>query len=270
MDINASLQVLLTDFLLFLPRLVTALVTFFAALLLSSAAAKSVERYFKHRSETIKAVVLLTQSIRIGVIVFGIILALEQVNFNVTGFVAGLGIAGFTIGFALQDISRNFIAGIILIIRQPFSVGDAIKIDAFSGAVTDITLRDTVIKSWDGERVIIPNATVFNASITNYSDLPLRRRNIIFSINPEQDVARAISIFRQAVENIDGVLPQPQLTIQAEEVNSAGVQIAIRFWTDQSKSNIFEIHSQAIQAIRDAAVREKIGLPSAVQVVQLE
>ena len=131
MDIHASLQLLLVDFLKFLPNLATALVTFLAAMLLSSAAAKSVERYFNHRSESLKAVVLLTQFIRIAVIVFGLILALEQVNFNVTGFVAGLGIAGFTIGFALQDISRNFIAGIILMIRQPFSVGDAIKIDTF-------------------------------------------------------------------------------------------------------------------------------------------
>ncbi len=269
MDINASLKLLLVDFLQFLPSLVAALVTFAAAMLLSSAAAKSVERYFNHRSETQKAMVLLTQSIRIGVVVFGLILALEQVNFNVTGFVAGLGIAGFTLGFALQDISRNFIAGIILVLRRPFAIGDAIKIDAFSGAVTDITLRDTVIKSWDGERVIIPNATVFNSSIINYSDLPLRRRNIIFSINPEEDVARAIALFRQTVANIEGVLAQPQLTVQAEKVNSAGVQIAIRFWADQSNSDIFEIHSQVIQAIRSAAVREKIGLPSAVQMVQI-
>ena len=177
---------------------------------------------------------------------------------------------GFTIGFALQDISRNFIAEIILIIRRPFSIGDAIKIDPYSGSVTDITLRDTVIKTWDGERVIIPNQTVFNASITNYSDLPLRRRNIIFAINPELDVAKAITVFRRAVENIEGILAEPQLTIQAEGLTSGGVQIAIRFWVDQTKSNLFEIHSQAIQAIRDAAAQEKIGLPSAVQVVQLE
>ena len=269
MDINASIQALLIDFLNFLPNLVTALVTFFAALLLSSALAKSIDRYFSHRSEAQKAVVLVSQFVRITVIVFGGILALEQVDFNVTGFVAGLGIAGFTIGFALQDISRNFIAGIIMIIRQPFSVGDAIKIDTFSGAVTDITLRDTVIKTWDGERVIIPNQTVFNASITNYSDLPLRRRNIIFLIHQDEDVAKVITLFRQAVENIEGILDNPKLIVQAENMNSAGVQIAIRFWVDQSNGNLFEIHSQAIQAIRNAAVREKIILPSSVQVVQV-
>ena len=270
MDINASLQVLLVDFLKFLPKLVTALVTFFVAMLLSTAAVKSVDRYFNQRSGAQKAGVLLSQFVRIGVIVFGGILALEQVDFNVTGFVAGLGIAGFTIGFALQDISRNFIAGIIMIIREPFGIGDAIKIDTFSGAVTDITLRDTVIKTWDGERVIIPNQTVFNASITNYSDLPLRRRNIIFMINQDVDVANAITHFRQAVENIEGILDQPKLTVQAEKVNSAGVQIAIRFWVDQSTSNLFEIYSQAIQAIRNTAVREKISLPSAVQMVQID
>ena len=111
--------------------------------------------------------------------------------------------------------------------------------------------------------------TVFNGSITNYSDLPLRRRNIVLSINPEEDVTRAITLFRQAVENIEGVLARPQLTVQAEKVNGAGVQIAIRFWTDQSSSNIFEIHSQVVQAIRSVAVTEKISLSSAVQVVQL-
>ena len=269
MDINASLQVLLTDFLLFLPKLVTALVTFVIALLLSSAAARSVNRYFRARSETHQAVVLMTQFVRIGIIVFGGILALEQVDFNVTGFVAGLGIAGFTIGFALQDISRNFIAGIILIIRQPFSVGDAIKIDTYSGAVTDITLRDTVIKTWDGERVIIPNSTVFNASITNYSDLPLRRRNIIFLINADEDVARVITLFQETVKNIEGVLADPQVTVQAENMNGAGVQIAIRFWIDQTQGSLLAIHSQVIQAIRDAAAREKISLSSVMQIAQV-
>ena len=127
-----------------------------------------------------------------------------------------------------------------------------------------------MIKTWDGERVIIPNQTVFNASITNYSDLPLRRRNIIFLINHDADVANAITHFRQAVESIEGILDQPKLTVQAEKVNSVGVQIAVRFWVDQSSGNLFEIYSQAIQAIRNTAVREKIGLPSAVQMVQIE
>ena len=102
-------------------------------MLLSSAAVKSVDRYFNRRSEAQKAGVLLSQFVRIGVIVFGGILALEQVEFNVTGFVAGLGIAGFTIGFALQDISRNFIAGIIMIIREPFGIGDATRSTPFRG-----------------------------------------------------------------------------------------------------------------------------------------
>ena len=257
MDINASLQELLADFIRFLPNLITALVIFLATMLFSSAAVKSIERYFEKRRGTRKAVVLLSQFVRIVVIAFGVVLALEQVNFNVTGFVAGLGIAGFTIGFALQDISRNFIAGIILIIRQPFSIGDAIKVDAYSGSVTDITLRDTVIKTWDGERVIIPNQMVFNAAITNYSDLPLRRRNIIFTINPEEDVARAMVLFRQAVEKIEGVLAEPHLTVQAEEVNSTGVQIAIRFWVDQRQSSLPDIHSRVVQAIRDAQFRRE-------------
>jgi small-conductance mechanosensitive channel len=89
------------------------------------------------------------------VLVLGTVVALGQVNFDVTGFVAGLGVAGVTIGFALQDIARNFVAGIILLIRQPFDIGDAVEVGDYAGSVLDITTRDTVLKTWDGEMVIL-------------------------------------------------------------------------------------------------------------------
>ena len=83
------------------------------------------------------------------VIILGILTALEQVNFDVTSFIAGLGIAGITIGFALQDIARNFVAGILLLVRQPFNIGNAVKVAGYSGTVLDITTRDTVLNQRD-------------------------------------------------------------------------------------------------------------------------
>lgn len=260
MDINASLQTLLANFLLFLPKLITALVTLVVVLLLASLAARSVEQGLGRRPRMKNSIQLLSQLARWSILAFGLVLVLEQVNFNVVGFVAGLGIAGFTIGFALQDIARNFVAGIILIIRQPFRIGDSVKVVDYTGTVIEINLRDTVIRTWDGEKVILPNQAVYGAAIVNYSDLPVRRRTVTLRIDPHADIVRARMIFQTTLASIPGVLAKPGVSIQVEGLNGTGIQLVIYFWVNQTQSDLSEVQSVAVQALWAAAAREKISL----------
>ncbi len=267
-DIQVSLQVLLTNFLLFLPKLVTALITFGLSLVLAGLAAGSVERGLGRRAVLKSSLKLLAQLTRGAVLVFGLILALEQVDFNVSGFIAGLGIVGFAIGFALQDIARNFVAGIILILRQPFRIGNWVRVADFSGTVTEINLRDTVINTADGEKVILPNSSVFNGAIINYSELPVCRKSINLPLGPQSNLELALATFQHAVAGVQGVLSEPPVRVQVEGVNPTGMQVAVRFWVDQSCQDASVVYSLAVLALEAAARREQLNLPALVPAIR--
>jgi small-conductance mechanosensitive channel len=270
MNISEPLEELLQEFLLFIPDLIAALITFVVSMLLSGVAYRWVRRSWKKRLEDPETLRLIARIARWSIIVLGTIVALDQVNFDVTGFLAGLGIAGVTIGFALQDISRNFVAGILLLVRQPFDIGDAVKVAGYSGTVLDITTRDTVFKTWDGEMVIMPNIDVFTNPITNYSELPYRRRTVMIGLGYGADIDRAKALFLETMERVDGVADEPPPEVLVEEMGSSALTIAARFWVNQTTHGLFDVHSDVVQAITEAAEEAKIDLPYPIQTVRLE
>jgi len=271
MNIQASLETILASLLAFLPQLFVAIMIFILSLILSGMLSKWIGRIFEHKPYADKTVVaLLTKVTHAMVIIFGGLLALQQVNFNVTGFLTGLGIIGLTVGFALQDIGRNFVAGIIMLIYRPFSIGDEVQVAEYSGEVLDITLRDTVIKTWDGEKVILPNNNVFNAAIVNYSDLVPRRRTINILLSPDEEIGRIAQVFKVAVENVPGVLSSPAVAVQLDSISESGLSLLIRFWVDQNKVSMVQTHSDAIQAVQQAAKESNIRISSMVNRVYIE
>ncbi len=254
----------------FIPNLITALVTFAASLLLSGFAAQWVRQAVKVKIRDRETLYLLSRLTRWSVLILGTVVALGQVNFDVTGFIAGLGIAGVTVGFALQDIARNFVAGIILLIRQPFDIGDAVEVGGYAGSVLDITTRDTVLKTWDGEMVILPNIDVFTSAITNYSKLPHRRRTVYIGLGYEEDVGQATRVFLDAIRSVEGVLDAPPPSLLAEELGDSTLTLAARFWVNQETHSLFDVHSEVVRAIKEIAQEKEIDLPYPIQTVRLE
>ena len=174
------------------------------------------------------------------------------------------------IGFALQDIARNFVAGIPLLIRQLIDIGDAVEVGDHTGTVMDITTRDTVLRTWDSEVVILPNMDVFTKVIKNYSQLPLRRRTVHIGLGYGEDVNRATGVFLEAIQGVPGVQDEPAPTVLAEELGDSALMLAARFWVNQEADGLFEVHSRVVQAIKETAEREGINLPYPVQTVRLE
>jgi small-conductance mechanosensitive channel len=270
MELTAPLQAVLEDVLLFIPKLIAALVTFGASLLLSVLAARWVRKAAGSRIDDEGTVILLSRLARWAVIVAGTVLALDQVDFDVTGFVAGLGIAGLTVGFALQDITRNFIAGLILLVRQPFEIGDAVEAAGLSGTVLSVTTRDTVLKSWDGEAVILPNLEVFSNPIINYSTLAHRRRTVRVGLGYGEDVGQASNTFLTAVRTVDGVLEDPASTIHAIDLGDSALSLDVRFWVNQETHGLRDVHSSVVRTIKEVAEKESLDLPYPIQTVRLE
>ena len=251
----------------FAPRLVVAIVVFLASLVLARLAGRAVRRAARNVDEEITR--LLSRLTGVTVIIVGTIVALDQVDFDVTGLVAGLGLVGITLGFAFQDIAKNFIAGILLLVQQPFDIGDAIEVAGYQGTVTDVDIRATTLKAWDGQQVIVPNADVYTSPIINYSKYPTRRIILGVGLGYEEDLARALEVFMEAIRGIDDVLDEPVPAIYCKNLGSSTVEMEAYFWIDQTKSSLAEVTSKAVQALKEVAVREGINLPYPIQTVRL-
>ncbi|HNS50632.1 MAG TPA: mechanosensitive ion channel [Anaerolineae bacterium] len=265
-----SLQSFLEEAGRFAPRLVAALVIFGLALLLSVIAARWAKRATKRRTDKVETQLLLSRLARWTVLVLGTIAALDIVDFDVTGFAAGLGIAGLTIGFALQDIARNFVAGILLLFRQPFGIGDEVQAAGQTGTVTAINTRDTVLRTMDGETIILPNLDVYTKPITNYSEQAIRRRTVRIGLGYDAPLERASERFLDALEHVEGVAADPSPTVYADMLGESSTELVARFWVNQRTHNLLEVHSNVVAALREAAEREGIDLRQAVHWVRVE
>jgi small conductance mechanosensitive channel len=251
----------------FVPRLSVAIVVFLVSLLAAKLAGRAVARAAKNADEEVTR--LLSRLTTLATVIVGTVVALDQVNFDVTGFVAGLGLVGFTLGFAFQDIAKNLMAGILIVIQQPFEIGEAIEVSGYSGTVTDVDIRATTIKAWDGQEVIIPNADVYTNTIINYSEYSSRRITLAVGVGYEEDLGRAEEVFLEAIKGVEGVLDDPAPAIYCQSLGNSAVEMAAYFWMDQTASSMFIVTSEAVKALKEAAERERINLPYPIQTVRV-
>ncbi len=263
-------QVLVASVINFLPKIIAALVVLVATLLIANLAAKWVSNKSVSRGMKAETARLLGNVVRWAILIPGFIVALEQVDFNVTGFLAGLGVAGFTIGFALQDISKNFISGILILLRQPFRIGDAVELSGYEGKVTDITLRDTVVQTWDGEVVILPNATVYAEPIKNFSGLHQRRRTLKLGVGYEVDLRISQEHILAAVKSVEGVSTDPEPMVLSKEFGPSEVVLNVYFWVDQTQYSMLKVPSDVIQAIKEILEQEGIHIPYPIQTMKFD
>jgi small conductance mechanosensitive channel len=251
----------------FLPRLIVAILVFLVSLLGAKLVGRAVSRAAsKADKETVE---LLSRLATVATLVVGTVVALDQVDFDVTGFVAGLGLVGFTLGFAFQDIAKNLMAGILLLVQRPFEIGDAIEVGGHAGSVTDVDIRATTIKTWDGQQVIIPNTDVYTSPITNYSEYPSTRIVLALGVGYEEDLSSAQEVLLEAVRGVKGVLGDPAPAIYCTSLGSSSVEMAAYLWMDQTESSLFEVTSEAVKALKEAAERAGINMPYPVQTVRV-
>lgn len=154
-----------TSLVSFMPRLGASLGAFVLFWLGGILAAKVIRRLGDARSIDVSLTFLLARVAKVGLLAFGAVTALGTLGLDVTAIVAGVGLTGFALGFALKDIISNVLAGILLIIYKPFQLDDYIAISSFKGKVIEINLRYTTLQA-DGQRIFVPNAMVFNNAVT--------------------------------------------------------------------------------------------------------
>jgi small conductance mechanosensitive channel len=251
-----------------IPNLLTAILIFVASLYLARVLSKLLGRILEKRKADTEVTLLLTQMARWSIIAIGAITALQRF-FDVTAFLAGLGILGFSIGFALQNILQNFAAGIILLIQQPFNIGDAIEVKEFGGTVLVINLRTTEMRTWDGRIVIIPNADVLSNPITNYTRAERRRIEIPVGVSYDSDPVTTRQAVLEAVQNVPGFVPDPAPMVVFHTFAGSSIDLSAYFWIDTSKSNPFEAKDSALELIKVALEKKGIEIPFPIRTIHM-
>jgi small conductance mechanosensitive channel len=252
-----------------LPNILTAVLILVVSLYLARLVSRLLSRILKKREADPEVTLLLAQITRWSIIVIGVITALQRF-FDVTAFLAGLGILGFSIGFALQNILQNFAAGVILLIQQPFNIGDAIEVNAYGGTVLVINLRTTEMRTWDGRIVIIPNADVLSNPITNYTRAQRRRIELPVGVSYNSDPATTRQAILEALPGIPGFVKEPEPIVVFHTFAGSSIDLSAYFWIDTSKTNSFAAKDSALELIKAALEKKGIEIPFPIRTVQLQ
>lgn len=265
-----SLMQMLQNFILFLPKVILALVVFVIGLYVAGLTSRLVRRAMQRRKTDPEAALLVTKIARWSVIFLAAMVALQQVDFNVTAFLTGLGILGFTVGFALQDVSKNFIAGLLLLIQQPFDVGDSIKVTDFAGTVMVIDLRATEIHTFDGQIVLIPNADVFTNPIINYTRAKKRRVEVSVGVGYESDLEEVARLATDAIASVPGLLDDPAPIVHYQAFGPSTIDWTIYYWIDTAQTDPFTARDVGMQNIKVALEKANVDMPYPTQRLYLE
>jgi small conductance mechanosensitive channel len=231
-----DMPALVTRFVAFVPdilAMILILVVFWALFRLTRRPLQAaLVRAGLHR----KLVELLVNSVyRYSILVFALVMALDQLGVNVGAALAGIGVVGIAIGFAAQDSLSNTIAGFMIFWDKPFEVGDWIEVEDQFGMVQDITLRSTRIRTPRNTYVVIPNQRIIDAVLENHSKQGELRVDVAVGIAYKEDVAAARQVLLTAVSSLPGVRQDPSPSVVVKELGDSSVNLLIRVWVDRGE-----------------------------------
>jgi small-conductance mechanosensitive channel len=178
-----------------------------------------------------------------------------------------LGIGGVAIGFAFRDILQNFLAGLLILMRQPFEIGDQIVFGDYEGTVERIETRATIIKTYDGRKVVIPNGEIYTNSVMVNTAYDARRSQYDIGIGYGDDIREATRVMMEAMGRVEGVLPDPAPDVLTVELAGSSVNLRARWWTKPERAAVVQVGREVITAIKEHLDAAGIDMPYPTQVV---
>lgn len=251
------------------PNLVTAAVIFLASLYLAGLVSRLLCRVLEKREAAPGVTHLLAQIVRWTIIVFGVITALQRF-FDVTAFLAGLGILGFTVGFALQNIMQNFAAGIILLFQQPFKVGEVVNVAGFDGTIMQMDLRTTEMKTLDGRIVTLPNGNILAGAIVNYTRAQRRLIELPVGVSYDSDLAAIRKVMLESIRDVPGFVSEPEPVVAFHTFAGFSIDMTAYFWVDTAETNPVLAKDAAFGLVKAAFEKNGIEIPSPITTVRLQ
>lgn len=252
-----------------LPTLLVGLLVFIVLLFVARAVKSLVQRLHlprKHRNLTL----VLGRLAQWTVILIGFLIAVTIVfpSFTPANLISALGITGIAIGFAFRDIFENFLAGILILITEPFRIDDQIVFGQYEGTVENIETRATTLRTYDGRRVVIPNGELFKNSVIVNTAFDIRRMEYDVGIGYGDDIDTAKKVMLEAISGLDGVLADPPPDMLTIDFADSSVKIRVRWWVHPPRrADVLDVKDKVLTAIRYALAKHGIDLPFPTQQV---
>lgn len=206
---------------------------------------------------------LLAKTSYVGAWVVGVLAAsvIAFPGLQLGDIIAALGLGSVAIGFAFQDIFKNFLAGILLLLQEPFRINDQVIIDEYEGTVEEISMRTIQIRTYQGERVLLPNSTVFTSAVQVRTAYEHRRTDLGVGVDYNTPLSDAADLLQQTIVAVDGVLPEPLPEIDLVSFGDSSIDFVVRYWTLPQQKQVRQVQTRAIIAIKKACDRADINIP---------
>ena len=262
--IVGKLTLWIREFIKLLPNIVMAALVLTVGIFIAKAARRMVQKYLvkSEKHQTLHA--LLSSFVYILLLGITIFTALSILKLDdaVTSLLAGAGIVGLALAFAFQDVASNFISGVFLIVRRPLNVGDIVKTKDYMGLVTDINLRDTVIRTFQGQLVIIPNKDILQNPIENFTMLGKRRMDLEVGVSYGDDLELVKAVTLKAVSQVSVLKKDEDVTFFYKEFGDSSINFVVRLWIESPDQPVWlQGRSEAIMLIKKAFDAADIMIP---------
>lgn len=271
MDVETAYELIvekLTDWMqaviVMLPNLLLAVLIVLATAAIARVAYHLVRRVLAKVSDNVSISGLIANMVHLGVLALGVFIALGVLKLDktVTSLLAGAGIVGLALGFAFQDIAANFIAGIMMSIRKPVSIGDVIESNGYFGKVTAINLRTTAVRRPQGPLVLLPNRDVFQKPLENFSQLGRRRVDLSVDVSYGDDLELVQRVTEDAIRALPQVLRDEDVSFVYTGFGDSSINFDVRYWVDFSdQSQYVTARSDGVKAVKRAFDTHDITIP---------
>ncbi len=257
------------DFMLLLPNLLFGIVVFVVFYFVARGVQSLVDRVMSRKPDHNRGLKTLLRRLSfVLVLILGVLVTVTIMvpSFTPASLISALGIGGVAIGFAFKDIFQNFLAGVLLLLTEPFKINDQIRYKDFEGTVETIQTRATTIKTYDGRRVVIPNAELFINAVTVNTAYDKRRLEYDIGIGYGDDIAQARQLILEAMRGVEGVLTDPAPEALVVDLAGSSVNIRARWWINPPRrADIMGAHDRVLEAIKNSLVAQGIDLPFPTQ-----
>lgn len=254
---NLDIKALNTKLAAFFPNLLGALILIIVFWMIT-AIVRRVLSSFLQRSKVPKEVQgLLLRFTHYAIVTVAVLTIADQIGINVTSLLAGVGVAGLALSFAARDTIENIISGVTLIIDQPFKEGDWVAIGDLHASLTEIRLRTTVLTTFDNETIVIPNKSIAQDRIVNYTLTPRTRVKILFGIAYKENIDEARKIILSTIDGDQRILNDPAPQVVMTDLGDSSVNMQLRFWIQDplyKYSLLFEYTEKCKKALDAAGI----------------
>lgn len=243
----------------FAGKVVVALVIIIGGFILARALANTLVRRLDKSNIDNAVVSFMAGIIRTIIIIAALLMALSHVGVQTTSFIAILGAAGLAIGLALQGSLSNFASGVLIMIYRPFKSGDYVDAGGTAGTVQRIELFTTIFKTPDNKLVIVPNSKITGSEITNFSEEPTRRVDMVIGVSYSADLKKTKEVLMDVITSDERTLKDPAPRVAVTALNDSSVDFIVRPWV--KSADYWPMYWDSMERIKNALDENGIGIP---------